>query len=118
MLSKFLKLFRKATVVVPGADKLAKGEARTIQVGDGLAGGKQILLCRSPEGQVYALDTHCPHDEGGKLLAGPLFGGDKAVCPLHNFHFDVRTGKVDKGTCKAAITYNIKEKDGEFHITF
>ncbi len=118
MLRKFFQLFRKATVVIPGADKLPAGEARTIQLGDGLVDGKQILICRSKDGQVYALDTHCPHDEGGKLLPGPLFEGDKAVCPLHNFHFAVSSGKVEKGTCKAATAYNIKEIDGEFHITF
>jgi nitrite reductase/ring-hydroxylating ferredoxin subunit len=117
MLSKILKLFRKAVIVIPGADKLAEGEARTIQLGDGLKGGKQILICRPKGGGVYALDTHCPHDEGGKLLAGPLFGGDKAVCPLHNFHFNVRNGSVDKGTCKSAMTYKITEKNGEFHLT-
>ena len=118
MLSKFLKLFRKATVVIPGADKLIAGEAKTVQIGDGLADGKKLLLCRSLDGKVYALDTHCPHDEGGELLPGPLFEGDKAVCPLHNFHFNVASGKVEKGTCKAATTYTIKEVNGEFHITF
>ncbi|MCA9000913.1 MAG: Rieske 2Fe-2S domain-containing protein [Planctomycetes bacterium] len=117
MLSKFLKLFRKAVIVIPGADKLAEGEARTVQLGDGLKGGKKILICRAEGGAVYALDTHCPHDEGGELLPGPLFGGDKAVCPLHNYHFDVRTGKVVKGACKNAVTYKIKEVNGEFHLT-
>ncbi len=117
MLSKFLKLFRKASVVVPGADQLSPGESRTIQLGEGLEGGKQILICRTADGEVSALDTQCPHEPGGRLMPGPLREGKNAVCPLHNFHFDAKTGRNMESMCKAVETYNIKEKNGEFHIT-
>jgi len=118
MLSKIFKLFRKATVVVPGADKLAPGESKTVQLGDGLEGGKQLLICRTMDGKVSVLDTKCPHEPGGRLIPGPLFEGTKAVCPLHNLHFDAKTGKNDQSMCKAATVHKIKEVDGEFHITF
>ena len=92
MLRRLGKLFGKRGVLVPGAEKLLEGESRKVDIGDPLAGGTQVLVCRVG-GEVHVLDTECPH-EGGRIVPGPLQDGHTAVCPLHNYRFDVRDGKA------------------------
>ena len=114
MLGKLLARFRRRGVIVPGTEALAEGEARKVDVGDPLAGGVQVLLCRVG-GKVHALDSLCPH-EGGRIQPGPLIEGRIAVCPLHNYKFDVRDGKPVEGVCAAARTYRVLERDGECEV--
>ena len=56
------------------------------------AGEKVGVLCRV-DGELHALDALCPH-EGGRIHDGPLAQGKYAVCPLHNYKFDPRTGEA------------------------
>ena len=92
---------------MPGTERLAEGEARKVDLGDPLAGGRQILLCRV-EGRVHALDVVCPH-EGGRLVPGPLIEGRYAHCPLHGYRFDPGTGRAVGVACPAARTYRSRE---------
>ncbi|MFT5050887.1 MAG: nitrite reductase/ring-hydroxylating ferredoxin subunit [Chlamydiales bacterium] len=109
MIGRILNLFRRAPVLIPGTAALAEGEARKVDIGDPAAGGTQILLCRV-DGEVSAIDTLCPH-EGGRLAAGPLTDGRLALCPLHSFRFDPKTGKAVGVSCKAARVYRTRESD-------
>jgi nitrite reductase/ring-hydroxylating ferredoxin subunit len=111
----FLDLFRGRPASIQGTGKLAEGHAKKVEFGDVLAGtGKQIVLCRV-EGKLYALDTKCPH-EGGRISDGPLLEGQYAMCPLHNYQFDPRTGKAVGRVCNDAKTYRVREKDGDCEI--
>ena len=114
MIGRILNLFRRSSVVVPGTSALAEGEARKVDVGDPLADGKQILLCRI-DGVVHAIDSTCPH-EGGRIAAGPLTDGRLAVCPLHAYRFDPRTGKAVDVVCAPVKKYRAQEKDGQTEI--
>lgn len=114
MFARLLALFRGRSVVVKGTSKLAEGHARKIEIGDLVAGGTQIVLCRV-EGRLYALDAACPH-EGGRLQDGPLIDGRWALCPLHNFHFDPKSGSPKRGACANATTYKVREKGGDCEI--
>ena len=115
MLKKLLGLFGKRPVVVPDAAKLVEGEARTIEVGDLGSDGRQVLLCRV-DGKVHALDTECPHNQGGRLIRGPLHEGRYAICPLHNYKFDPATGEAKDVACGAARTYRCEERDGRIEV--
>ena len=111
----FLDLFRGRPIVVEGTSRLPEGQAKKIDIGDPLAGtGKQVILCRV-EGRIYALDAKCPH-EGGRISDGPLIDGKLAMCPLHRFQFDPRTGKSDGRVCADARTYRVQEKDGDCRL--
>lgn len=108
MLGKIGDLFRGKPVVVKGTRKLADGMARKVTFGDLLAGtGKEILLCRV-DGELHALDVRCPH-EGGRLAEGPLAEGKHAVCPLHNYQFEPRSGRCVNAACKGAKRYRLRE---------
>ena len=114
MIGRFLRIFGKRGVLVPGTDRLGEGEARKVDVGDPLAGGTQVVLARVG-GVVYALDSRCPH-EGGRIQPGPLHEGRYAVCPLHGYRFDPRDGKAVGVVCRAARTYRVVERDGSCEL--
>lgn len=114
MLGRLFARFRKKGVLVPDTDRLQEGEARTVDVGDPLAGGVQVLLCRV-DGRVHALDSRCPH-EGGRIQPGPLVDGRRARCPLHNYEFDPRDGKAVGVACRPARTYRVEERDGSCEV--
>jgi len=55
-------------------------------------GQQQIALC-NVNGEVHALENHCPH-RGGPLAQGALHG-NMIVCPWHAWEFDCVTGACD-----------------------
>lgn len=111
----FLDLFRGRPVIVEGTGRLAEGHSKKIDIGDPLAGtGKQVVLCRV-DGVLYALDAKCPH-EGGRISDGPLVEGKLAMCPLHRYQFDPKTGKAAGRICGDAKTYRVQEKDGNASV--
>jgi len=116
MFKKLLRLIRGARVEVPGTDALQEGHARKVSIGNPLAGGLEVLLCRV-EGKIHAIETICPH-EGGYLVPGPLMGGKYAICPLHNYRFDPRTGKSIGAICPKVKVFKVIEKDGQAEICF
>ena len=114
MFGRLLSLLRGKPLRVQGTGKLAEGTARKIDVGDPLAGGKQVVLCRV-DGQLFALDALCPH-EGGRISDGPLEQGRLVMCPLHNYRFDPKTGKAVGRICRDARTYRVREKNGDCEL--
>ncbi len=114
MIKKLLRMFRGARVEVPGTDALAEGEARKVSIGNSAGGGLEVLLCRV-DGKIHAIDTLCPH-EAGYLIPGPLVDGKYALCPLHNFTFDPKSGKPIVGSCPKSRVFKVIEKDGNAEI--
>jgi len=110
----FSTLFKGRPVEVPNTAAIADGEARNVSLGDIAAGGQRIVLCRV-EGKLHALDSMCPH-EGGRIVAGKLIEGKYAICPLHNYLFDPKSGAVVRGACLKATAYSVEEKDGNATI--
>ena len=114
VLSKFLGLFRGRPALIKGSAQLPEGQSKRIELGDTLAGGVEIVLCRL-EGELHAVDRACPH-EGGRIGDGPLVEGQFVVCPLHNYRFDPATGKPVGVVCKSARTYRVREVDGDAEV--
>jgi len=56
-----------------------------------LHGLQRILLCRSHEGNVYAVLDVCPHAK--QPLIGGSFDDASITCPKHGACFDIRSGK-------------------------
>jgi nitrite reductase/ring-hydroxylating ferredoxin subunit len=108
MLRRLLNLFRSKGVLVPDVSNLPEGEARKVDIGDVHAGGTRVILCRV-DGVVHALDSRCPH-EGGEITTGPLVEGKYAVCPLHRYRFDPKTGKAMGVVCRSARTYRVETR--------
>ena len=69
-----------------------------------------IAVFRTMEDQVFALENRCAH-RGGPLSEGIVHGAS-VTCPLHNWVFDLETGKAlgaDEGEVR---TYPVEVVDG------
>ena len=114
MLGKLFGFGRKPALV-KGTSRLEEGHAKKVDVGDVLAGtGRSVIFCRVG-GELHALDALCPH-EGGRITDGPLVDGRYAICPLHRYKFDPRTGQPVDVSCAKAKVYRVREKDGEAEV--
>lgn len=114
MLSRLFGFLRGKGVIVQGVDKLPEGYAKVISIGDPLAGGKQVVLCRVG-GRLYAVDRLCPH-EGGRMADGPLSDKQYVHCPLHNYKFDPKTGRAVGVACKPVPTFKVEAKGDDCEI--
>jgi nitrite reductase (NADH) small subunit len=67
--------------------------------------GGRIAVFRTAEGQVFAIEDHCPH-KAGPLSQG-IVHGTSVTCPLHNWVISLETGKAlgaDEGTVRTVPT--------------
>lgn len=72
---------------VGNLDEIEPGTARVVEVQ-----GQSIALCRVEDGELYAIENRCTHDDG-PLGEGEL-DGDRIECPRHGALFDVTTGRA------------------------
>ena len=114
MASWLTRLLRGPSTLVQGAGKLPEGQARCIELGDPMAGGKAIVLARRG-GKLFAVDRRCPH-EGGRITEGPLLDGVHLLCPLHNYRFDPETGKAIGVACPPVRTYKVEEHGDDAEV--
>lgn len=74
----------------------------------------KIAVFRTQDDSIYAIDNRCPH-RGGPLNEGIVHGAS-VTCPLHNWVFDLATGKAlgaDEGQVR---TYTVQVMDGRIFI--
>ena len=86
------------------------GEGRTYEVE-----GRRVAVFRTRAGQVFATQAECPH-RGGPLADG-LIGGATVVCPLHDWAYDLATGKALAGDCDIEIYPVRVAEDGAVLLT-
>jgi len=83
-------------------------ELTSLQEGEGRecwVNGRPVALFLSA-GEVYALEDRCPHREG-QLSRGRVVDGD-AVCPLHGWNFDLKSGISPYNPNDKVTTYPVK----------
>jgi nitrite reductase (NADH) small subunit len=76
--------------------------------------GGKIAVFRTQEDQIFAIENRCPHRNGP--LSEGIVHGASVTCPLHNWVFDLQTGKalgVDEGQVR---TYPIDVVDGRIFL--
>jgi len=54
--------------------------------------GRELVVCRTRDGAVYALDNICSH-AFARMCEGRL-RGTRLICPLHGASFDIRDGRA------------------------
>ncbi|PHP27095.1 nitrite reductase small subunit NirD [Limimaricola cinnabarinus] len=73
-----------------------------------------VALFRTGENEVFAASDRCPH-KGGPLSEGIVYG--RAVtCPLHNWVFDLETGRAQGADEGSIPTYPLRIEDGRLLI--
>jgi nitrite reductase (NADH) small subunit len=70
----------------------------------------KIAVFRTQEDQVFALENRCPHKQGP--LSEGIVHGASVTCPLHNWVFDLETGKATGADEGQVRTYPIRVTDG------
>ncbi|MDE2891186.1 MAG: non-heme iron oxygenase ferredoxin subunit [Chloroflexota bacterium] len=91
-------------------DEIEPGTARVVDVG-----GQSIALCRVEDGDLYAIENRCTHDDG-PLGEGEL-DGDRIECPRHGALFDVTTGRaVTLPAIGRVRCYAVSVDDGQVQI--
>jgi 3-phenylpropionate/trans-cinnamate dioxygenase ferredoxin component len=83
-----------------------------------VAAGALTLGVYNLDGDLYALEDRCSHDDG------PLVEGDwepdeaVAVCPRHGARFDIRTGRaLSLPAYEPVATYPVRVEDGVVKVT-
>ena len=70
----------------------------------------RIAVFRTADDQVYAIENRCPH-KGGPLSDGIVHGA-AVTCPLHNWVFDLATGRAQGADEGAVRTFPVTLVNG------
>jgi len=96
-------------------------EQHAIRAADIPEGGAKLMRVDGQEiavfkrgGELCAIQNICPH-EGGQLSKGWL-EGNEAVCPLHGYRFDLKTGACSNDPKLKARTFELSKDGEEFKI--
>ena len=74
----------------------------------------KIAVFRTQEDQVFAIENRCPHKQGP--LSEGIVHGASVTCPLHNWVFDLATGKATGADEGQVRTYAIDVVDGRIFM--
>jgi nitrite reductase/ring-hydroxylating ferredoxin subunit len=66
------------------------------------------------DGGWVAIDNACPH-ASAPLCDGAVIG-NKVICSLHLWEFDLRTGACDVGPDWNVRTYPVRQRDGVLEV--
>lgn len=80
---------------------------------EAMVNGRPLALFLHQD-KVYALDDRCPHRQG-QLSRGKVVEGD-AVCPLHSWNFDLKTGISPHDPRDRVPTYPVELREGEVYV--
>lgn len=74
----------------------------------------KIAVFRTHEDQIYAIENRCPHKNGP--LSEGIVHGNAVTCPLHNWVFDLATGKAQGADEGQVRTYPVDVVEGRIFI--
>jgi 3-phenylpropionate/trans-cinnamate dioxygenase ferredoxin subunit len=100
------------TITVCPDSELPTGAMRLIEVD-----GRKIGVFRSDDGELYAIEDRCSHDDG-PLAEGEFDPGACTVeCPRHGSLFDVRSGRPKTLPAFQPVdTFEARVQDGEVKV--
>ncbi|HEY0031298.1 MAG TPA: Rieske (2Fe-2S) protein [Bacteroidia bacterium] len=104
----WVKLFDS---IVAANNRLSVGRVTTIDVA-----GKKVCLARTEAG-FFAVNDKCPHN-GASLGNGFCTDEGSVVCPVHRYHFDLKTGRAKSGLGDVVRTYPIEVREDGVFIGF
>jgi nitrite reductase/ring-hydroxylating ferredoxin subunit len=96
-------------IKVANKDELRQGKGKELNV-DGI----RIALFNA-NGRFYAIEALCRHQDGS--LAPGKIDGEIVECPLHSWHYNVRTGELlDYLEGVKLTTYDIGVKGNAIYL--
>jgi nitrite reductase/ring-hydroxylating ferredoxin subunit len=101
----WIKLFESQ---IAANNRVALGKVTTIFIGN-----KKVCVAHTVNG-FFAVNDKCPHN-GASLGNGYCTDEGSVVCPVHRYHFDLKTGRAKSGGGDFVQTYPIEiREDGVF----
>lgn len=91
-------------------EMIPEGRIKKMKIGSKLLG----LVRRGSD--FYAFDAFCPH-RGALLTEGHINPQNEISCPLHQYRFELKTGKVVSGYCPELTTYPCVVSETGLEIT-
>ncbi len=100
------------TISVCKLADLPQGEMRLVE-----ADGRKIGVFHTADGELYAIEDRCSHDDG-PLAEGEFDAGACTVeCPRHGSLFDIRTGKPKTLPAYRPVdTFEVRVDDDEVKL--
>lgn len=111
-------LFKKEIIWYKLFDSIAEANSN-VAIGRVITintGKKKVCLAHTTEG-FFAVNDKCPHN-GASLGNGYCTPEGSVVCPLHRYHFDLKTGRAKSGLGDFVQTYPIEQRDDGLFIGF
>lgn len=96
-------------VDIGALDDIPAQGARLVKTAQGC-----VAVFRTADDRVFALEDRCPH-KGGPLSEG-IVHGTSVTCPLHNWVFDMNTGRAQGADEGAVRTYPVRVQQGRILI--
>ena len=94
-------------VFVCDSASVENGSEAVFEVND-----REILVVRSNEGELFALEDNCPH--ANECISGGRFRNGFYACPHHGARFELSTGKsMTNLSTKPLICFDVREVDGK-----
>jgi 3-phenylpropionate/trans-cinnamate dioxygenase ferredoxin component len=100
------------TLTVCSLEDLPAGSMRLVE-----ADGRKIGVFHSADGELYAIEDRCSHDDG-PLAEGEFDAGACTVeCPRHGSLFDLRTGRPKTLPAYVPVeTFEARVEEGEVKL--
>lgn len=73
-------------------------------------------MAHTTEG-FFAVNDKCPHN-GASLGNGYCTAEGSVVCPVHRYHFDLKTGRAKSGLGDYVQTYPLETRNDGIYIGF
>ncbi len=105
-----MSIFLSGYIKVAKVDEIPGVSGKNISVN-----GESIALFKY-RNTIYAIRNSCPH-QGANLSGGHVKNG-KAVCPLHSWMFDLKTGAFTGNENITLPTYKTKVEGNDIYVLF
>ncbi|OGV39050.1 MAG: hypothetical protein A2X48_17985 [Lentisphaerae bacterium GWF2_49_21] len=80
---------------------LSPGESRLVKTSKG-----EFAVFHTRDGKWIVTDPLCPHEKGP--IVDSIYGGGRLHCPIHNYSFDIKTGKSNSEDVGSLKIYETK----------
>ena len=74
-----------------------------------LLNGRSFCMVRTEE-RIYVMDNICPHNRAS-LSEGRINAYNEIICPLHEYRYDLLTGRESLLRCKDLETFQLRIED-------
>lgn len=100
---------------VAGIDELPPGQGKLVEADD------VAIAVFNIDGELYALEDTCTHDESPMLGCGlgpeEILDGDQVICPRHGARFCVKTGEaLTPPAYEPVATFPVRIESGRVQV--